>query len=231
MPPSPKPFKFWWTEPASVYIRAKKVKPYLTGIDAPDARLNDMGNLNLQMMGARRPLVPEEVPQELRWMVRHVTETQRRLGDACKIFMGGLLVSEDFKTTVSKFDLGRTQFFELPLYEAASIDKMGNSYPDRTKQDPRRWYLMHLTDYKPTLRPDHSKDIRELTRSGEPRWKIIVPGKPTIAVDADAASAGPDIWREQLIPTIICFSDPVKKAIKSAKLRTPALAFKPCRVI
>ena len=177
------------------------------------------------------PVPEDRRPTDLRWKLRKVTDKERNLPDAMMIYMGAIMVSEAFRDVAAGFDLGESQFIEVPLYEAKSVSMMGDVELDPDRRDPRRWFLFHILPRKSALLTEASSGIHRY--SDDPEWWSPDTGGPNdkndIVLDASKAIAGPDIWRDPLIPRLVFFSDRLKRAIKSAKLRTPAFAFKPCR--
>jgi hypothetical protein len=228
--PSEKP-AVWWTNPRSLGGRQGQIVPYLdapyTGMDM----LHSMGELNdiLRLMNA--PVPKDRRPTDLRWKLRKVTDKERNLPDAIKIIMAAIMVSEAFRDVAAGFDLGESQFIEVPLYEAKSVDMMGNVELDPDRRDPRRWFLFHILPRKTALLTEASSGIHCFNKKWG-WWAPVTGGandKNDIVLDAAAALSGTDIWRDETIPDLVFFSDRLKRAIKSAKLRTPAFTFKPCR--
>ena len=192
--------------------------------------LHSMGELNdiLRLMDA--PVPEDRRPTDLRWQLRKVTDKERDLPDAQKIYMGAIMVSEAFRDVASGFDLGESQFIEVPLYEGKSMHTMSGQVeinPDR--RDPRRWFLFHILPRKIALLPEASGGVSSRRWPDQSiRWSVNIPGVPDVVLDP-AAAEGPDVWHDPNLLGIIFFSDRLKRAIKAAKLYTPAFAFKPCR--
>lgn len=228
--PSEKP-AVWWTNPQSLGGRQGQIKPYLDEPYAGMDMLHSMGELNRTLRMMEAPVPEDRRPTDLRWKLRKVTDKERNLPDAIMIIMAAIMVSEAFRDVAAGFDLGESQFFELPLYEAKSVSMMGDVELDPDRRDPRRWFLFHILPRKNALLTEASSGIHRY--SDDPEWWSPDTGGPNdkndIVLDASKAIAGPDIWRDPLIPRLVFFSDRLKRAIKSAKLRTPAFTLKPCR--
>ena len=221
----------WWTNPRPSDGRQGEIKPYLDTPYAGMDMLHSMGELNDVLRMMKAPIPQDRRPTDLRWKLRKVTDKERNLPDAMMIYMAAIMVSEAFRDVAAGFDLGESQFIELPLYEAKSVDMMGNVELDPDRRDPRRWFLFHILPRKTALLTEASSGIHRY--SDDPEWWSPDTGGPNdkndIVLDAAAALSGPDVWRDPLIPRLVFFSDRFKRAIKSAKLRTPAFVFKPCR--
>jgi hypothetical protein len=221
----------WWTNPRSSDGRQGEIKPYL---DAPYAgmdMLHSMGELNDVLRMMKAPIPQDRRPTDLRWKLRKVTDKERNLPDAMMIYMAAIMVSEAFRDVAAGFDLGESQFIELPLYEAKSVSMMGEVELDPDRRDPRRWFLFHILPRKTALLTGASSGIYKYHH--DPEWWGLNIGGPKdhfdIVLDAAAALPGPDVWLDPIMPGLVFFSDRFKRAIKSAKLRTPAFVFKPCR--
>ena len=154
----------------------------------------------------------------------------RNLPDAFKGHMGAIIISEAFHDVITQFDLGGTQIFELPLYELSAMDKMGRTEPDRSRQDPRRWFLFHVMDFKECLRVEASEKLIKQPVKAEV-YKVSGDEEKVVAIDGAVAAQGPDIWMNRRLRNITFYSDPLKRAIKAAKLRTPIIKFHPCRIV
>jgi hypothetical protein len=228
--PSVKP-AVWWTNPRWRGGRQGEIVPYLNAPYEGQEMLRSMAELNQMLRLMQVPVPEDRRPTDLRWKLRKVTDKERDLPDAIKIIMGAIMVSEAFRDVAAGFDLGESQFIELPLYEAKSVSMMGDVELDPDRRDPRRWFLFHILPCKSALLTEASSGIHRF--SDDPEWWSPDTGGPNdkndVVLDASKAIAGPDIWRDPLIPRLVFFSDRLKRAIKSAKLRTPAFAFKPCR--
>ena len=173
------------------------------------------------------PVTADRHPSDLRWKLREVTDKERDLPDAQKIYMGAIMVSEAFRDVAVLFDLGESQFIKAPLYEAKSMTRMGEVEIDPDRRDPRRWFLFHVLPRKTALMPEASSGLYQPA----PTWWSTVTGETIeILLNGGEATSGPDVWRDETVPELIFFSDRLKRAIKATKLRTPAFAFKPCRL-
>ena len=188
------------------------------------------GELNDRLRTMAEPLPADRAPSDLRWQLHKVTDKDRDLPDAKMIVMAAILMSEAFRDVASGFDLGESQFIEAPLYEAKSMTRMGEVEPDPERRDPRRWFLFHILPRKAALMPEASRGVSPNEwPNGSIHWSVNVPGTPDIVLSL-AAIGGPDVWHDPALMGTIFFSDRFERAIKAAKLRTPAFVFKPCRV-
>ncbi|MFK7761652.1 MAG: hypothetical protein AB8B62_00190 [Roseobacter sp.] len=220
--------KFWWAKTYRPGRLATSIEPHLPGVSIEDTRYELMGELNHRLAISRRPLDEDTTPSELRWMLKTVPEKKRALPDAFKGHMDSIIISEAFETLLEGFDLGTSQIIELPLYDIKAKDKVGRTDVDTSKKDPRCWFLFHVTESKDAFLPERSVGIRELQGWDKPMYAADTAVPPEIAVDQEAAASGPDVWRDPKLMDVVFFSDGFKRAIKSAKLKTPAFPFKPC---
>lgn len=227
---------FWWTNPrAATGRRGVQIKPYFAEVTIENVMLEEMGELNARLLQQRNVSImfdDTNRPDELRWFHSKVPEKSRNLPDIFEGHMGALVISEAMRDVFVQFNLGQTQIIELPLYELSTMTKRGRTEADRSKRDPRRWFLLHVVDYKPSVVVDaceilhkrYADDDREV-------YAVYSDETPVIAVDGNVAADGPDIWLDTRLRSIFFFSDPLKRAIQSAKLRAPILKFKPCKTI
>lgn len=221
--------KVWWADPTSAYVKQHDIKPYFSDVDLENSRLQDMAEM-ARRLGSYRPYPNELIPDELRWYQRVVSDKDRNLPDAFQGHAHCPVISEAMRNVLTNFDLGSSQFFECPLYEILPSSKQGRTEADRSKQDPRRWFLFHVSETKESLNLDESSGLHERPR--QPGFfSVFGDEKPTIALDRDIALGGPPIWREPNLASVVFYSDTVKRAIMAKGLRTPALKFRPCLLV
>lgn len=219
--------QIWWTMPQSGGGKRSQISPYVAEPYLGTDMLHSMGELNSILNRMDAPVPENRRPTDLRWKLRKVTDKERDLPDAQQIIMGAIMVSEAFRDVAVQFDLGESQFIEAPLFEAKSVDRMGEVEIDPDRRDPRRWFLFHILPRKATLMPEASSGLYETAPT---RFSTDSGGPIDIVLNTDEALTVPDVWRDDTIPRLIFFSDRLKRAIKSAKLRTPAFVFEPCRL-
>ncbi|MGD9294400.1 MAG: hypothetical protein PVI41_05910 [Roseobacter sp.] len=163
--------KVWWTAPIRSDVKTIAIKPYFSDVDLENSRLEDMAQMERSIQ-SYRPYPADYIPDELRWFQRVVTEKDRNLPDAFKGYAGTLVISEAMRDVLAEFDLESSQMFECPLYDIKPTDdklarKLGRTEADRTRQDPRRWFLRHISETKTALRVEHVKDLEEsISRPG-----------------------------------------------------------------
>lgn len=220
--------KFWWTQTWDARGRTTQVKPYLSGASIADSRLEEMAALSKKLRSCLNELDDSIAPVELRWMYKKVPEKKRALSDAFMGHMSSIIVSERFRDILAEHDLGSSQLVELPLYELKAMDKMGRTDADYGKQDPRRWFLFHVTQFKSALLPERCEGLRVVRE--EPsivfRKNYGVPAK--VVIQQDIARDGPEVWRDSALSDVVFFSDTIKRKVKAAKLKTPVFPFKAC---
>jgi hypothetical protein len=225
--------RVWWTDHGTAHVRGQQVKPYFADVSLENDMLEEMGELNMRLLhNPQFPIAFDDSnrPDELRWFYSKVPDKARNLPDAFMGHMGAIIISEAFHDVITQFDLGGTQIFELPLYELSAMTKMGRSEPDRSKQDPRRWFLFHVTDFKDCLRVEASENLIKRPVKAEV-YTVSADEEKVVAIDGAVAAQGPDIWMDRRLRNITFYSDPLKRAIEAAKLRTPIIKFQPCRIV
>ena len=186
-----------------------------------------MGDLNACLLN-HACLDENLVPSELRWFFSKVPEKERKLPDAFKGHFASIIVSEPFRDIIAEHEIGRTQIIELPLYELREMTKMGQTTADYDKKDPGRWFLLNVVEFKNALKPDECGNLVEPISHRPGYYSFDPSNAPLIALDADVAAAGVPVWREKHLRDGVFFSDDIKRAVKAAKLKTPAFSFKPC---
>lgn len=213
----------------SAYVKRFDIKPYFSDVDLENSRLDDMASMS-RYLRSYDPIPPEFIPDELRWYLKTVTEKDRNLPDALSGHAGTPVVSEAMRDVLSEFDLGSTQFFELPLYELKATGRAGRTEADRSKKDPRRWFLMHVTEIKDVIRPEQCEEINENPRKPG-SYSVFSANDTVIAIDHAVADKGAVIWRDPKMYRVHFFADAVKRAMTAKSLRTPAFKFKPCLLV
>lgn len=224
------PNKVWWSDTYNLRHKTVRVEPKL---DTPYPGLSlggSMADLNRAFLARKETLPPEMWPQRLQWRLRSVTDKDRNsLVDSQKIYMGAVMVSEAFYTVVREFDLGESQFIEVPLYESEMVSEhpSGDIELGLTVQDPRRWFLFHILPRKSALLPDQCEGLYQPSNN---TWYLNgANGK--LVLSSDEAFEGPDIWWDNSLEEVVFFSDRLKRAIKAAKLKTLNYSFKPCGLV
>lgn len=214
--------------------RGVQIKPYFEGVTVENIMFEEMAEMSKRIHQNRffPPLFDDtNRPDELRWFLSKVPEKARNLPDIFMAHMGALIISEAMRDVLVQFNLGQTQIIELPLYELSAMTKRGRTEADRSKQDPRRWFLLHVVDYKTTLVASASEKLHWRGNEEYHYYDIYQSEAALVGVDYRAAKEGPDLWLDPELPDIYFFSDPLKRAIQSAKLRAPILKFKSCLLI
>lgn len=145
--------------------------------------------------------------------------------DAFRIADGYLIVSKKFKDVLTEFDLGASEFIELPIYEEDGTTP--------TRYPPH--YLLHVKSTKPTLIPEESKNIKKPIPPGateplpEARWHNTFP-PDELAVMASSAG-GADLWADVNLLYRLFLSDRLKQAIETAGVKSKGLKFVGARVL
>lgn len=145
--------------------------------------------------------------------------------DVFIILNGYLVVSSAFRDVLIRFDLGSTQLFEVPIFLSDGVTPSGH----------RSHYLLHVTETRPTLISEQSKNIRRGVRPGETepppsaRWKDTY--EPDDLAVLASSAAGVDLWADTILQRRLFFSDRLKQAIDAAGLVSDGLDFMTTRVM
>ncbi|MBU3260094.1 hypothetical protein KPG71_08740 [Roseovarius sp. PS-C2] len=160
-----------------------------------------------------RPVARKDAPTHLTLKRGH-----ERIASTCKdafIIIDGLLViSPKFRDVLTRFDLGRTGLFEVPIYQ-----------PDgETLSDYPPHYILHVAETKDCFVPEASEYVRQMIRYGETEPRPNAPWaadftRDRLAVRASAAE-GVDLWAHPNLSERLFFSDRLKQAIEAAELAT-----------
>ncbi|MEM1297831.1 MAG: DUF1629 domain-containing protein [Pseudomonadota bacterium] len=145
--------------------------------------------------------------------------------DAMLIAGGMLVISQKFRDVLVPFDLGATRLIEVPIYKADG--KTLSDYPPH--------YLVQISETKPTLVPEESKNIRLPIPPGKTEplpaamWgETYEPDE--LAVRASSA-AGADLWADPKLGSRLFFTDRLKRAIKAEKIKSRGLDFVAAKVL
>lgn len=94
---------------------------------------------------------PASAPEYAYFGLRDIPAKKRNNLPDLLIIRGGIFfVSEAFRNLLMRFDLGQTQFFEVPLYEY-----------DQKTQRPGRWFFLNIAEIKDTLAPETCEGLEE----------------------------------------------------------------------
>ena len=220
----------WWMEASSSDRDQTIIKPYFADVDLKNDRLEEMAEMG-RALNSHSAYPPQYVPDEFRWVLQNLSDKDRDLPDAFFSISRALVVSEAMRNTLVHFDLGTSQIFECPLFEIKARDKMGRTEADRSKQDPRRWFILHISEEKPALLPEKSKDLSKYPKKGSGFFRMDVPDNPGLTLSKDIALNGPHIWKQKGLSGVFFFTDTILSAIKAKGLRTHAMKFVPCRLV
>ncbi|MBT8477077.1 MAG: hypothetical protein KJO78_16570, partial [Alphaproteobacteria bacterium] len=126
-----------------------------------------------------------------------------------------LIISPAFHDLLQQFDLGPTQFFDVPLYEY-----------DRTTLRPERYFVMQVNAVKDAVVPEESTGIKPW----DDEYLPLDFSQGEFAV-SPAAVEGPDLWWDNSIIERLFFSDRLKRAIKDNRIHASVWGWKKCRII
>lgn len=160
-----------------------------------------------------------EYPAYIHFSLRDVPKKKKdNLPDIFQGELGLVFVSGAMHDLLTQYNLGRTRFHQVPLFEH-----------DQKTPRPGRWYFMHFLENRKTLVPEASTGLRPVGRSGR-IWKSFREEGDKIALNP-AAAEGLDLWLDRSLRTGVFFSDRLKCAIKDAGLNARWLGFRPCKVV
>lgn len=161
----------------------------------------------------------EHAPDYLYFEYYNLSEKQKiSLPDMFKITGGFIVISERFHELLQEFDLGQTQFFEVPLYEY-----------NQKNQRPGRWFILHIAEHKEALVPEECTGLITFVKGGD-KWLSNF-GDDTVAVLKNVALAGVDLWMDPRLNERIFLSDRLKIAIKDHKIKATSMKMKPTKLI
>jgi hypothetical protein len=221
--------RVWWFEGFWEEFRlTAPVSPYA---DYGEAPFRNLGLLSKEVKGRKIRFTPEHGPNSL-----FVSDPQRGDGrdfdDLGPMTMGAILVSGAMIDLLARFDLGDTQVLELPMYEGLGTplsESSGLKEPDFSRPVPGRWGLLHVRARKSAVLEEKCVGIDFLVEEPwleHPQTKAQVPfrsKKTVIALDAEAACAGVDLWFDERITRVPFISDRLRLAIQDAGLRVPVM--------
>ena len=144
------------------------------------------------------------------------------LRDLFTIRGGLMVVSERFRDLLLGSDLGKTDFFELPLYEYNQKDRR-----------PGRYFILHIAETKDALRLENCGDLSgkaERLAGNYARLRLI-DRDTVVAVDRQTALAGVDLWGDPMLPGVAFMSDRLKLAIEEAKIQASFLQIKETKLV
>ena len=150
------------------------------------------------------------------------TKIKPALRDAFRQF--ALTISSKLRDVLVQFDLGSTRLFEVPVYEEDG-ETLSTFSP---------YYVLHVTETKPTLIPEESKNVRRPNPLKLPEPDPSTPwvGRyhDELAVKASSAM-GVDLWADEMLYGRLFFSDRLKQAIDASGIQSKALTLVQARTL
>jgi hypothetical protein len=177
-----------------------------------------MSNLSLSAEHQRRNEVGEQLSREYFPEAVYGTEHAPRFERMPPFFRAGsaLCVSTACRDVLQQFDLGRSAFYPIAIYQK-----------DHKTLVPGEYFAINFANTKNALLPEQSTTIQQ---SRENYWTL--PGWITddeLAV-TPAALEGPDWWLDERLYKTLFMSDRMAQAIKRAKM-SRNFELKRCRVV
>ncbi|MEZ5752412.1 MAG: hypothetical protein R3D60_10735 [Paracoccaceae bacterium] len=147
--------------------------------------------------------------------------------DAFQIVDAVLVCSPAFRDVLTRFDIGSSRLYEVPIYRDAT--KKPSDLPPH--------YVLRVTEAKPgTFVPEESVNIRrprdpitQELRSPDLPF-LAVEDKDQLAVRAEAAQ-GVDLWYDPAIAERLFLSDRLVQAIEEVGLKSRALRFMRAKIV
>lgn len=122
---------------------------------------------------------------------------------------GILVVSERFKGVVERFDLGKTDFVRLSIYEW-----------DRQTLVTGGWFVLSFGCRKGAFNPLESRgNFRPYNKKTNDRWSVLILQDDDIAV-SDISIGGCDLWTDEKLTSAFFMSDDLKTALDNNGLST-----------
>jgi hypothetical protein len=131
---------------------------------------------------------------------------------------GGLIVSDAVVEVLKRFDLGRTAFPPVDIFEH-----------DRKTPVAGTWFFLDIAEQKKALLPERSEKLKRSTRAGVIWSTLLIDGDDQIAVRATALT-GPDLWIDPAVYTGVFLNGALVEALRAGKF-TRQIELKRCRVV
>ncbi|MEM8791101.1 MAG: DUF1629 domain-containing protein [Pseudomonadota bacterium] len=152
---------------------------------------------------AGQQLDAAHVPLRIFWKHKRIMPSRPKLGDVFWITNAKVIVSEAFKTVLEGFNLGRTRFFEVPLFD------------DGEQVADRKFFVLNVAEVAEVGVPEETSGAI-LGASG----RYMIPGIKGRKIAANPAAMGQlDLVHDINFGSLIFFSDRLAKAIKAAKIK------------
>ena len=165
----------------------------------------------------RKSTVSKDAPISVHLLGKDLKDSDiQKIPDAFRGVGRVLIISPGFHDLLQKFDLGPTQFFDVPLYEY-----------DRTTLRPERYFVMQVNAVKDAVVPEVSDTFR-VSSDGTMRPYSSSPVDFTVT---PAALEGPDLWWDSKVKERLFFSDRLKRAIKDNRIHASVWGWKKCRIL
>ena len=167
-----------------------------------------------------RPNAPEHL-----FFSKGTNKIKASARDAFQILNGYVVISPKFRDLLRQFDLGSTRLIEVPIYRSDG----------KTLADFPPHYVLHVTETKPTLIPEESKNIKRPIPPGasEPlphaRWSAVY-STDELTVKATSAD-GVDLWADPILRERLFLSDRLKQAIEANEIKSRGFDFVAAKVL
>lgn len=138
--------------------------------------------------------------------------------------VGGIfVVKERLAEVFARFDLGDGGLVPFPIYQE-----------DLTTPVQGKFYFLNLGARKRTFLPNESKNVRFVAANkatGVEIWKVNDWAEDGDVALSGAASAGADLWVEEIVGSGLFMSEALAAALREAKFKTDYFELKECRIV
>ncbi|MEM9100312.1 MAG: DUF1629 domain-containing protein [Pseudomonadota bacterium] len=179
----------------------KKAK--LIKYDLPAENDNDTRRKAADANREGEVLRPEYVPYRLYWEHKRMKPKRPALPDLFWIYNRSVIVTARFKSLLEQFNIGRTRFFQVPLFDD------GIEVIDETL------FVLNLAEVRDVAVPEKSTAAREGSFG---RWFISDIKSGAVVVKPNPMD-GLDLVYQPKFSSAVFISDRLDKAMKAAKIR------------
>ena len=148
-------------------------------------------------------LRPEYVPSRLYWEHKLLKPKRPALPDLFWIYNCFVIVTARFKSVLEQFNIGRTQFFQVPLFD------------DGTEVTDETLFVLNLAEIRDVAVPEKSTAAFD---AGFGHWLISDIKSGDVVVKPDPMD-GLDLVYQPKFSSAVFISDRLDKAMKAAKIR------------
>ncbi|WP_422020796.1 imm11 family protein [Pyruvatibacter mobilis] len=163
-----------------------------------------------------KPLAQDSFPKEF---YGHIPSRKlKKLADLCKL--GGFwVVSAACADVLQQFDLGRTAFYPVKVYEH-----------NRTTSVEGEYFCLSFGETKQAFLPEVSSGLRPRDQDPVREWRMVGGGKDASVAVHEEALQGVDLWIDPKLFEVVFLSDALVKALRAARM-SRHFSLRKCRVL